>query len=443
MTKHTAPTAPSGLFRCRLADDAIVVDIAPGVAEDYAPQSLEIRFKRTIRVPDNAEQAAYLPPGLGDFSLFKVGDYATNLPLPMATRRGGVFFPIYQREAMWIDFAAERPFMIKIYAGGVNVVSGKHGAGTASTPRANGQDYVVVPGQRWLDGFAVAPGVVRQFVAMPMGAGYSVEAQLTGEEVVGGLLFEITPSMPAKLNPGDFMLDVVKVDVAARTQETIRVPCSLTDTIDRVKNKIEELTELLQDEMRLLLSGKQLEDGRTLSDYDVKPNSKIRLVKRLRGGGRIDSHEQLLKESMGVAAGGKITQAIYKHTFDPTKWAKSPTITIPVHILTTALFRDATGRGAPPCPISVATYAEAGLPFFDLPETPSGISGSFGQVKSVNALSVERGLAQGEDPDVRPRVVKIPVRERQDDAESCVNSVTIEDPDGLVSMDGPLHAFRT
>jgi hypothetical protein len=46
---------------------------------------------------------------------------------------------------------------------------------------------VVVPEQPWLDGFCVAQDVVRQFVAMPLGSGYSVEEQITGKPEHGGL----------------------------------------------------------------------------------------------------------------------------------------------------------------------------------------------------------------------------------------------------------------
>ncbi|KAK7404030.1 hypothetical protein QQX98_010203 [Neonectria punicea] len=54
------------------------------------------------------------------------------------------------------------------------------------------QDYVVLPHQEWLDGTAAEPGKVRQFVAMPLGTGYPVDAQATGEGATGGLQFEIT-----------------------------------------------------------------------------------------------------------------------------------------------------------------------------------------------------------------------------------------------------------
>ncbi len=55
------------------------------------------------------------------------------------------------------------------------------------------QDYLVSPKQRWLDGFAIEKGVIRQFVAMPLGDGYSVEEQLTGNAEWGGLQISVLP----------------------------------------------------------------------------------------------------------------------------------------------------------------------------------------------------------------------------------------------------------
>lgn len=135
-------------------------------------QVLGISFIRTIRVPDN-EESSQLPPDLGSFQLYKVQDYADRLPTSMVIK-GGAFFPMHQREAMWINFEAEAPFMIKIYCGGVNVVSGEHMDEDIETKQRRSklhgqgkpiQDYIVVPEQKWLDGVAVKPSVVRQFVA--------------------------------------------------------------------------------------------------------------------------------------------------------------------------------------------------------------------------------------------------------------------------------------
>lgn len=75
---------------------------------------------------------------------------------------------------MWINFKANAPFMVKIYCGSVNVVSGEHAAEDTETKQrrakllAQGklvQDYVVLPEQPWIDGVAIKPSVVRQFVA--------------------------------------------------------------------------------------------------------------------------------------------------------------------------------------------------------------------------------------------------------------------------------------
>ena len=60
----------------------------------------------------------------------------------------------------------------------------------------NPQDYLVVPGQPWLDGYCVEKGIIRQFVAMPLGEGYSVEEQLTGKAEFGGMQIEVFPMRP-------------------------------------------------------------------------------------------------------------------------------------------------------------------------------------------------------------------------------------------------------
>lgn len=106
---------------------------------------------------------------------------------------------------MWIRFKSDRQFAIKIYIGGINDVSGEPEAENLATKfrrqklKCQGalpQDYVVTPAQLWLDGIATSPGVIRQFVATTAGSGYSVEAQITGEDAVAGLQFEVTRRKP-------------------------------------------------------------------------------------------------------------------------------------------------------------------------------------------------------------------------------------------------------
>ena len=66
--------------------------------------------------------------------------------------------PMDQSEALWISFSASYPFAVRIAAGKINAVSGE--AWTAEL-HSEPQDYVVVPGQPWLDGFSVGAGPLR------------------------------------------------------------------------------------------------------------------------------------------------------------------------------------------------------------------------------------------------------------------------------------------
>lgn len=101
---------------------------------------------------------------------------------------------------MWINFSTRGCFAVKVYLGGVNGVSGEPMVPNMASYLkeknnvARKQDYLVVPSQPWMDGIAASPGLVKQFVAMPYGSGYSVENQITGMETVGGLQFEIIPA---------------------------------------------------------------------------------------------------------------------------------------------------------------------------------------------------------------------------------------------------------
>lgn len=60
------------------------------------------------------------------------------------------------------------------------------------------QDYLVCPDQPWLDGINVSQGVIRQFVAMPLGRGYTIEAQTTGTEEFGGIQIQVYEPKPGQ-----------------------------------------------------------------------------------------------------------------------------------------------------------------------------------------------------------------------------------------------------
>jgi hypothetical protein len=149
----------------------------------------KVEFQRTLRISDDNREY-WLPPGLGRFPMAHVEDHASRLP-PEWAAHGGVLLPMYQAEAMWIRFSCgDYPFAIKIAAGKINAVTGEEWRNELGQKP---QDYVVVPDQPWLDGFCVQNGLVRQFVAMPMGQGYTAEEQISGEAVHGGLQIIVYP----------------------------------------------------------------------------------------------------------------------------------------------------------------------------------------------------------------------------------------------------------
>ena len=158
-----------------------------------------IEFQRTLRIPDDGKDYP-LPPGLGEFPLRHLDDYAGRLPEEWL-QRGGVVAPMHQAEALWINFetGSRRP---PAYPVAVKIATGKICALTGDTwvnhLNRDPQDYVVLPEQPWLDGYCVEEGVIRQFVAMPLGQGYTVEEQLTGAARHGGLQITAYPMKPER-----------------------------------------------------------------------------------------------------------------------------------------------------------------------------------------------------------------------------------------------------
>jgi hypothetical protein len=196
-----------------LKDDELVFSfpkVHPGA-------QVSVRFERTLRIPDDGRNYP-LPPGLDDFPLRHVDDFSRTVPRDWL-KHGGVMLPMYQSEAMWLYFDesyigdrdTSYPFALMVAAGKINAVNGEEWRKSLNGPPSRRyrdirellrpglagkdavQNYLVVPEQPWLDGFCVERGTIRQFVAMPLGQGYSAEEQVTGEAEFGGLQIAAYP----------------------------------------------------------------------------------------------------------------------------------------------------------------------------------------------------------------------------------------------------------
>jgi hypothetical protein len=153
-----------------------------GFDDVHPAAKLSIDFQRTLRIPDDGRDYP-LPAGLGAFPLRHVDDFPRTVPAPWI-EHGGVMLPMYQAEALWVCFHGHYPFAVKVAAGKINAVTGERWRdGLNRGP----QDYLVTPDQPWLDGFCIEKGTIRQFVAMPLGDGYSAEEQITEQADVGGI----------------------------------------------------------------------------------------------------------------------------------------------------------------------------------------------------------------------------------------------------------------
>lgn len=309
--------------------------------EVHPEATLRVDFQRTLRIPDDGSDYP-LPPGLGNFPLRHVDDHHDRVP-ERWLQHGGVMLPMYQSEAMWLNFSSSYvslqgtyPFAIKIATGKSNAVSGKP---WKEKLHRRPQDYVVAPEQPWLDGYCIEKGVIRQFVAMPLGAGYTAEEQLTGEAEHGGLQIMVYP-MKREI----FDLRFPKWERTFAESDVVYDLC------------------------------------------ECAPCASI---------------------DMGLAPGGRMRQEIYDDPYDLSDWDTAHTSRCFVHIANSMVWRSITGQNPPTVPPTAADYSRRGLPWFDYyDEGASAIKGStiLKKLKSVVQLGKEKSdvpLPENEsvDPD--------------------------------------------
>lgn len=334
------------------------------------PCKLTIDFVRTLRIPDDNKQYN-LPPGLGSFPLKHVEDYQ-NVPNNWK-EHGGVFLPMHQSEAMWLKFNSTWPFAIKVAAGKINAVSGEswfpelqteHSTSSvahdmlAREPKAQEQymqdfhmlqnslpaqhkkhDYMVSPKQPWLDGFNVGKGLIRQFVAMPLGEGYTVEEQLTGKAEHGGIQIIVYPMKP--------------------------------EYFQRILEEKERLMGLQMGQEEFASAG-----GAFTAQISASCATKSRGILR--------STEKAV--DMGLGAGGFMKQEIYDDPYGIDAWDTTKPMKIFIHLMNSNQYQHVTGESPPTKPLTPIEYQQYNYPWFDYYSDGKVLEGSE-QLAKVDSIA--------------------------------------------------------
>jgi hypothetical protein len=269
---------------------------------------VNLSFQRTLRIPDDG--GIYpLPPGFGELPIRRIATYAEQVPEDWRAF-GDIAIPLRQAEALWMHFYSpfSPPAVVKVGTGLVNAINGQLWTdGLTFAP----QGHLVLPDQPWLDGYCVEPGIIRQFVAAPIGDGSTAEEQLEGT-THGGLQFEVFP-----LKPSLYLEKLVRPEMPETFEELVDAAIwEIIDSHHRVRHANESC---------LTATG----------------------------------------PSLGMAAGGAMEQEIYQDPWGPEAWDLERPVRLWVHLCNARRWHELTGEPPPGKPLSAVDYGLQGLPWFD------------------------------------------------------------------------------
>jgi hypothetical protein len=247
---------------------------------------------------------------------------------------------------MWLSFHGRswRPNAIKVAVGRVNAVSGETWSEdlVAGDRDGDGQDYMVVPDQPWLDGINAGEGYIKQFVAMPLGMGYTVEGQVTGREDHGGLQLCVFEPKPGRF----------------------------PDTPPPAP--------------RIAFDG----------GPGYGPAMPTAMAAPPPADGAFAGQE------MGLGAGGRMRQKLYPDPHGIETWDQGSRARVFVHLVNSHLWTAITGEPMPDTPVTAQAYAAHGYPWFDLYDEGRGDIGPADElagVKSIKEMDEAKGFGSQQD----------------------------------------------
>lgn len=320
-----------------------------------------IDFHRTLRIPDDGKKYP-LPPSRGRFPLKMVDDFPDRVPHKWKAH-GGIMLPMYQSEALWLQFSVSHvrrrgayPFAMKIAAGKVSAITGDEWE-----KGIKAKDYAVLPNQPWLDGYVVEEGLVKQFIAAPLGGGFTAEEQITGKAKHGGIQIEIFP----------------------------------------MKREVFERRFPLQPELNNILRTSGM-GGFYPAAAGVMPGVYSNNISSMDS---FDLHRESLSEEeptacaavsadMGLGAGGQMEQQVFEDPYDITDWDTENGSRCFVHLANSLMWKAITKHEPPYPPSTAADYTRAGMPWFDYyTDDWKSLAGS-GKLKGLKTM-LEIGLQKG------------------------------------------------
>jgi hypothetical protein len=357
---------------------------------------LTVTLVRTLRIPDDGKKYP-LPPGLGRFPGRHVDDYAGRVPEKWS-KHGGVIVPMYQSEALWLQFSCGHssehgrpwPFAIRVATGKTSAVTGKQWK-----KEMRESDYLVAPEQKWLDGYVVAEGVVRQFVAAPLGQGFTAEEQITGKAEFGGLQIEARPMTLEAFErrwPKRPPIPVRSVPMPQsklsrrsrgvsdpRIGGTVYTSCSIPTSSGFNLDTLSETTYA--------------------TNYSADSINCLSLEESMRKRpemyGKTSATLAASVSELGLAPGGTMEQQVFSDPYGIGDWSKDHKGRCFVHLLNSMSWRAVTGENPPTVPFTAADYSSKNYPWYEHYRDDlkaEGGTSKTASLKGVVQLEKEKGV---------------------------------------------------